>query len=147
MFATARKLNCTQWRYLLASAVLLPLVNAVLIGRGIEKTRKTLGCFSGIYAKKNKAYEEMTIRDIVLALGIAARRLPGNTSCLRQALLAEFFLKRLGAPCELHFGVRKLESGLLEAHAWLTHKGQVVVGGAASDSQYVEMPPIRSAQS
>lgn len=55
-----------------------------------------------------------------------ARRLPGESSCLAQALAGQRMLVRRGLANELHLGVATGRE--LRAHAWLTSAGQPVVG-------------------
>lgn len=60
------------------------------------------------------------------ALRIARRRLPG-TSCLASALALQRMLSADGHESELHIGVARTD-GDFAAHAWLTHKGEILVG-------------------
>ena len=66
---------------------------------------------------------------------------PGAT-CLTQALAGRILLARAGHLSELRIGVRKSPGTGFEAHAWLEHGGQVVLGGLDDLSRYV---PMRSA--
>lgn len=60
------------------------------------------------------------------ATRIARRRLPG-TSCLAAALALQRMLSADGHASELHIGVARTD-GDFAAHAWLTHKGEILVG-------------------
>ena len=60
------------------------------------------------------------------AVRIARRRLPG-TSCLAAALALQRMLSVEGHESELHIGVARTD-GDFAAHAWLTHKGEILVG-------------------
>lgn len=60
------------------------------------------------------------------AVRIARRRLPG-TSCLASALALQRMLSADGHDSELHIGVARTD-GDFAAHAWLTHKGEILVG-------------------
>ena len=64
---------------------------------------------------------------IAWMVAIASRCVPQAT-CLTQALGAQLLLEREGYPARLHIGVAKGERGQLQAHAWLEHDGQVIVG-------------------
>lgn len=52
---------------------------------------------------------------------------PG-ASCLTQALAARVLLAWHGHASDVRFGVRR-DGSVLVAHAWLEHRGQVLVGG------------------
>src|SRR5262245_46450133 len=55
-------------------------------------------------------------------------RVPGLTTCLTQALAAQWMCLRRGIPSRLHIGVRKSPAGKLEAHAWMESGGRLLVG-------------------
>jgi len=59
----------------------------------------------------------------------AANRIPG-TSCLPRALATQIVLCRHGHQAELHIGVNRDNEGRFQAHAWVEHGGQVVIGGS-----------------
>jgi hypothetical protein len=65
------------------------------------------------------------------AIRSAARFVPGAT-CLPQALAAEAILRRRGHPADLRLGVTQRDDGI-EAHAWVTSYGRVIVGGGDLD--------------
>jgi len=52
---------------------------------------------------------------------IAGRYVPTNGTCLRQALLVWWLLRRKGLPAEMHIGVRKRPAFV--AHAWVELDG------------------------
>ena len=58
----------------------------------------------------------------------AARRVP-DASCLTRALAARWLLAEASLDSTLHFGHRRGERGEFAAHAWLEHRGRVLVGG------------------
>ena len=78
---------------------------------------------------------------VVWAVRRSSRLIPGAT-CLTQALAGRVLLARAGHLSELRIGVRKSSGAGFEAHAWLEHGGQVVLGGLDDLSRYV---PMRSA--
>ena len=63
------------------------------------------------------------------AVKAASRSLPGDHTCLVQALSVEVFLGRRGIPAALKIGVFKDEGLGLQAHAWVESEGVVVIGG------------------
>lgn len=65
-------------------------------------------------------------REAGRAVGAIARRIPGESTCLAQALAGQRMLARRRLPNELHLGVASGRE--LRAHAWLTSGGRPVVG-------------------
>jgi|SRR5690242_11932492 len=62
------------------------------------------------------------------AIRAAARFVPRST-CLIQALVAQALLNRFGYKSLLTIGVAKNDRGRLEAHAWVSCEGQLLIGG------------------
>lgn len=58
--------------------------------------------------------------------------LPFYTTCLTDALVCRALLDRSGFETDLHIGVAK-SGEALQAHAWLVHRGEIVVGGTHED--------------
>ena len=77
---------------------------------------------------------------IVWAVRRASRLVPGAT-CLTPALAGRILLGRAGHPRELRVGAAKSLASGFEAHAWLEHRGQGVLGGLDDLSRYVPMRP------
>jgi hypothetical protein len=66
---------------------------------------------------------------IAWAVTALSRRLPGETTCLPQALAALALLGRYGYDAELRVGVAKSDDGEFLAHAWVESGGRVIIGG------------------
>ncbi len=69
--------------------------------------------------------------------GIATRT-PWTSTCLIKAVAADKMLQKRGIRSQLHFGVIKGKGKTLEAHAWLSVEGAVIVGGENHES-FVEI--------
>lgn len=83
------------------------------------------------------------VRRVVWAVTTAGRYLLGDKPCLPTALAAQWFLRQKAFPSDLHIGVRKEEDGTLQAHAWVTSKGGVViVGGIDAPMRYTPLPSL-----
>lgn len=59
-------------------------------------------------------------------------RLPFYTTCLTDALVCKALLDESGFETDLQIGVAK-SGKALEAHAWLVHRGEVVIGANTED--------------
>lgn len=60
---------------------------------------------------------------------VSASRFVPCSSCLVQAVAAQWMLRRENWASDLHVGVVKTPNGGLLAHAWVECEGAVVVGG------------------
>jgi hypothetical protein len=139
MFNTARRLSLRQWRYLVASLLLLPRVEYRLRKRGYVYARMWVD---------QKAEKDMNppfngddiafSKEVATAVGIAARRTLGSSSCLRQALVLRYFLAREQIDSELRIGVRGGRRDFA-AHAWVERHGVVLIGGEYAGERYVAL--------
>lgn len=82
--------------------------------------------------------DEKTVDKVAWAVSTVAARVPRAT-CLTQALAAQVLLAHLGERSALCIGVAHDERRGVRGHAWLEHRGRVVIGGAALDG-YVPLP-------
>ena len=122
------------------------LVAAVLILMGIRAGRRLLPfrvlrrCVSRLAQPPASPppgpfSAERTIR----AVKVAARSLPGTTTCLARALAAQVLLARQGHPARLCIGIARSESGSAEAHAWLESHGRTLIG-EFEHGRYLPLP-------
>lgn len=70
----------------------------------------------------------VTAPRVIWSVRSAARRIPFS-NCLTQALAGRFLLARFGYPSKIRVGVRRDEQAEFQAHAWLEHAGDIVIGG------------------
>jgi hypothetical protein len=133
------QLPARKRRLLIESAALLLLVRAALWLLPFEvllRWTRRIG-----QSERLRHDGDTPVDAIVWAVRRASRLIPGAT-CLTQALAGRILLARAGHLSELRIGVRKNPGTGFEAHAWLEHGGQVVLGGLDDLSRYV---PMRSA--
>jgi hypothetical protein len=79
------------------------------------------------------------VKRLAWAVQAAARRIPG-ASCLTQALALQYVLGRAGETTKLHIGVAKDSARGFEAHAWLEHRGAILVGDNGELERYAPIP-------
>jgi hypothetical protein len=79
--------------------------------------------------------EVIRVKRLAWAVQAAARRIPG-ASCLTQALALQYLLARAGESAEVHIGVAKDGARGFEAHAWLEHRGAILVGDNGELERY-----------
>lgn len=74
------------------------------------------------------------------AIATAARHVPWRADCLLQAMATTDWLRRHALAPTFHLGLQRSSSGELQAHAWLTLDGRILVGGSDSSiAPYVEI--------
>jgi hypothetical protein len=74
--------------------------------------------------------EQMAPGRIAWLVGVAGRFLPGPR-CLAEALVTQLLLARRGYPSRVLIGVAKDVENGFEAHAWVEHRGEIIIGGRA----------------
>ena len=79
-----------------------------------------------------------TVEAAVIALDKSSHRLV-FANCLIRALALRMMLARRDLTTELHIGARKDEQGQFAAHAWLTYKDTILVGGEDAKNLYREL--------
>lgn len=80
----------------------------------------------------------VTIRRIRLAIARALRNMPGDPSCLPQALAARRMLERRGIASTLYIGTMREAGGGRRFHAWVK-VGDEWVTGICDESRYALM--------
>jgi hypothetical protein len=73
------------------------------------------------------------------AVRATARRVP-KASCLTQALALESWLAEHGVDTDVRIGVARRPDGSFEAHAWVEHDGQVLIGGVPDLGRFSVLP-------
>jgi Transglutaminase-like superfamily len=77
--------------------------------------------------------ERGTIEEITWAVPAVSRYVP-QASCLTQALSGKFLIAVYAKRAvELEIGVRFDEQKRFEAHAWLIHEGDIILGGPGAE--------------
>jgi hypothetical protein len=116
-------------RWLLVKSALL--LQAISLGMWLlpfQTLTRLLAKVTGISAKLRRVNRISTER-VVWAVEMASLHLPGKKTCLNQALAVQTLLARRGYAATLQIGVVKGEGGQFEAHAWVEHEGEAVIGG------------------
>lgn len=77
------------------------------------------------------------------AAGAVGRRLLPDRPCLTQAIVLQYVLLRRGDDdAKLRLGVTRGDDATLQAHAWIERDGEILIGGAASPSAYVQFGDV-----
>ena len=83
-------------------------------------------------------------RRLSWAIQASARRIP-KASCLTQALALQILLTQTGKSGRVHIGVAKDTTRGFEAHAWLEHQGEILVGNNGELGRYAQILALSNA--
>lgn len=75
------------------------------------------------------------VKDLMWAIESTGRYAPKGINCLPRALALQRMLIRRGGRATIHFGVRRGAEGV-EAHAWVTLRDKVLLGGLPNLNEY-----------
>jgi hypothetical protein len=73
--------------------------------------------------------DPVSVQNIGWAVETMSRNIPGQKTCLAQALVAQMLLTRRSHSSVLHIGALRNDEGAFQAHAWVECENSVVVGG------------------
>lgn len=133
-----KKLSLLSWqqrRVLLYTFVIINTVRLLLWLFPFGMIRQQLRLFMSNWICRPQA-RLVSVSFIVKAVTIGARYSPGKPMCLARALTTQVLLNRYRYSCSLRIGVTKNSKQKLEAHAWIEHRGQVIVGNLSNLSQF-----------
>jgi hypothetical protein len=144
VFQTFFRLSSPRRRLVLAGALLVACVRVLLwvlpfkrLVWLVERTALRSARVAPVHLTEDVS------ANIVWAVMTAARYVPRST-CLTQALAAQWLFAWFGRPTVLRIGVAKGDDRELKAHAWLENEGQVILGGEAREMEPYAALPLRS---
>ena len=82
-------------------------------------------------------------RRLSWAVQTSARWVPQAT-CLTQALALQALMAQAGRMGDVHLGVTKDAPGGFEAHAWVEHDGEIILGDNGGVARYARMMALRA---
>lgn len=125
-----------RYTSLLIPSLLLILTSGALIVSGFRRTRRFIGrIIRTIPARLSERNPERIAR----LTRTSSDYLP-FTACLEEAIVVDALLTKYEFDSQLQIGVIKLPDGDIEAHAWVNHAGEIVVGGDEDIGQYHRLP-------
>lgn len=88
-----------------------------------------------------QASEPIPVDNLIRLLAAACRFIP-LTTCLSRAMAGQRLLTTCGHSPILHIGVARERNRNLEAHAWLSLDGKIILGNIPDLERYRELPPL-----
>ena len=136
-------LTLKEWRLLLVSIILLPLVALLLWFIGFNRSQSFLSHFITTGIKRNDSTPSAMddVRIITRMVRIAVNHGPWRANCLKQALVLWWLLARRGLNSEIKFGVEKTFDDAIDAHAWVEYNGMNLCDSADFQHQYFVLEP------
>ena len=122
------RLSAAERRLLIRAVVLLQVISVGMRLLPFRTLRRLLLLAQRARAGSGRV-DRVPVEGIAGAVEAASRHMPGEKTCLTQALAAQTLLVRQGYPALLHIGAAKGEEGQLQAHAWVESEGRIVIGG------------------
>jgi hypothetical protein len=118
-----RSLSGRQKSQLVLLAIALPATGALIRLVGFQKAAKVCARIGGQAPLRQTSAQDLEDAQTFASLaGIAGRRGPVTTTCLRQSLVVRAWLRRRGLDARLKIGVRKTGDAM-DAHAWVELDG------------------------
>ncbi|MBZ0301288.1 MAG: lasso peptide biosynthesis B2 protein [Anaerolineae bacterium] len=127
-----------QW-LLIRSALWISAVRLALRVLGFVQVRRILARWGQIHGGP---VNEAAASRVMWAVDVVSNRLLRRKPCLTRALVAQTLLARCNYPTTLRIGVAHNSDGRFEAHAWLEHEGQIVVGQLDDLARFTPLPPL-----
>lgn len=119
LYVRWRSLTWGERRLLLGLVMGLPVIAGMLRVLGVFRTRRWLERASSKAGSREADPGNLRAAERLAELAaIAGRRGPITITCLRQALLVYWLLRRRGFAPELKIGMRS-QGGVVDGHAWV----------------------------
>lgn len=121
----------------------LILLTAIKLGLCLLPFRNLIKLVTSISEGLNsKAANRVTLSQIIWAVNVVTRYIPGGAKCLARALTTQVLMNWCGFQPELRIGVAKNETGKLDAHAWIEYRGRIAIGNLPDLKRYVNLPSL-----
>jgi hypothetical protein len=134
-------LRAEEARLLLASVFLLPLTCAALRWLGLHRWQMALARFSPLPRETVWPRDERHAWTAARCVAAAAARVAPGDTCLSQALVLWWLLRRRGLDSGLRLGVRK-SADRLSAHAWIEYRGLNLGPRPDASQSYTPFPAL-----
>ena len=136
-FKQLRELTVSEWRILLLSMLILPVIAVSLRIKGLKWTQCVLSKRLPSVAKSSLSQSEQLKHAESIARMVTAAANHGlyRTNCLKIALTTWWLLKRKGIEAKLKIGTN-IGSGKFSAHAWIEHQDTILIEGPGVREHY-----------
>jgi hypothetical protein len=124
-----------QW-LVIEAFVTLWWVKAMLLGLPFERWRR----FLQRPLRRSATAPVECVNEIVWAVDRVSRRWSTLLTCLPQAIAVHSIMARRHWNSKLEIGVAKDADGRFDAHAWVEHGGQIIIGQVPNMERFARLP-------
>ncbi len=128
-----------QRRLLLKSVVLIAIFRVALDGFSFRHAARLMERWA---QREGPPPDDFSPEELAHAIRLASGSMLRDRPCLPQALALHLLYRRRGIESRLRIGVKKTETGKLEAHAWVQRDALVVIGALPNLHEYTVLPDI-----
>ena len=141
LYARWRLLAAGERRLLPGLMAALPLIAVSVRVLGVVRTARLIERHSEISSPHSAGGAELeAAHRLAQLVAIAGRRGAITATCLRQALLVHWLLRRRGFSPELKLGVRN-DADVFDAHAWVELQSMALGQGTLSHLPFAKRRP------
>lgn len=134
------KVSKSERSLLVSAFVSLNLIRLGLFMLPFSKLLKLIEIINNFLSKERK--DKVDIAQILHAVHTSNYYVLGNSKCLAKALTTQTLMKVHGYSSELKIGVAKENGSSLQAHAWVEHRGKVIIGGLPNLATFTPLTSI-----
>jgi hypothetical protein len=135
-------LSTDEWRVLLLSMTLLPLIALALKLKGLKWTQALLSRYSNQKSSISEDDKLKMAQSVARMVSAAANHGPYRANCLKKALATWWLLGRRGIVTEIRIGVNKA-SQAFSAHAWVVCRGNVLADVSNTGDLYSTLMVVK----
>jgi hypothetical protein len=121
-------LSTTERWFLIKTALLLEAIKLTMRLLPFRVLRRLVDLAASVPVGVRRS-DRFSAESIGQVVQTASRHVPGEKTCLVQALATQVLLTRRSHPAILYIGALKADEGTFQAHAWVECEGKVVIGG------------------
>ena len=110
-----------------------------------QKFQKLLKRMSQIDSKRQEITLN-TLEKIIRMINIGSHYISSEVKCLARTLTTCILLSRWGASPQICIEVAKDRQGNFEAHTWVEHQGQVVIGYLPALFRFTPLPAFEGGE-
>jgi len=134
-------LTLGEWNLVVQAALLTWMTGMLLHLLSLKQLRRVAIAMASPFSRINRRRPVPADR-IAWAVAAMARRSLFGATCLTKAIAGHAVFRSYGYKTELRVGGKQV-NGAFEAHAWLEHNGNVLLGGPRSViNEYTPFPNV-----
>jgi len=127
--ARAAALTSSEWRLLIAASFAQVLVSFAVRAMPFGAMRAAVSRMRPVARFVLRGPQDR----VIWAIEASGRRLPGMSTCLVKAIVADLALGAPDRPLRLSIGIKRAVDGNLCGQAWIAEEGRILIGGSKDE--------------